>query len=130
MLKSLTFFLRYYLFWMLFFALDRFVFMFWFHKKLRSFSISEKLLAFYHGLSLDFSIAGYIAVISLLIFLYQFFLAIHLLNKKQLPTLGKMCYLLPKTINRALQNLRILASLIYKQRINTLLNYNITNETY
>lgn len=77
MFKSLIFFIRFFLFWLIFFAIDRFLFLFIFHKKLREISLSEKFLTFYHALRLDFSITAYIALIPLLVFLFWFW------NKKQ-----------------------------------------------
>ncbi|TCC90456.1 LTA synthase family protein [Pedobacter frigiditerrae] len=73
MFKSLIFFVRFFLFWLLFFALDRFIFLFIFHKKLRGIPLGEKALAFYHGLRLDLSMTAYLAVIPLLVFTYCYF---------------------------------------------------------
>lgn len=72
MFKSLIFFVRFFLFWLLFFAIDRFLFIFIFHKKLRSIALSEKLASFYHALRLDLSITAYLAVVPLFIFLFWF----------------------------------------------------------
>lgn len=73
MFKSLIFFVRFFLLWLLFFAIDRFVFMFIFHKKLREIPLGEKILTFYYALRLDFSMAAYIAVIPLLVFAFWYF---------------------------------------------------------
>src|SRR6478672_9280378 len=73
MFKSLIFFVRFFLFWLLFFALDRFIFLFIFHKKLREIPFGEKLATYYHALRLDLSMAAYIAVIPLLIFIFWYF---------------------------------------------------------
>jgi phosphoglycerol transferase MdoB-like AlkP superfamily enzyme len=68
MFKSLIFFARFFLFWLLFFAFDRFIFMFVFHKKLRNIPLSESLSTYYHAVPLDVSTAAYIAIIPLLYF--------------------------------------------------------------
>lgn len=73
MVKSLIFFVRYFLFWLLYFALDRFIFMFIFHVKLRNIPLSEKFAAFYHALRLDLSMTAYIAVIPLLAYMVCYF---------------------------------------------------------
>lgn len=73
MFKSLIFFVRFFLLWLLFFALDRFIFLFIFHKKLRDIPLGEKILSFYHGLRLDLSMAAYLAVIPILIFIGWYF---------------------------------------------------------
>lgn len=72
MFKSLIFFVRFLVFWLLFFAFDRFIFLFIFHKKLREIPIGEKLATFYHALRLDLSMAAYITVIPLLIFIFWY----------------------------------------------------------
>ena len=73
MFKSLIFFARYFLFWLLYFAVDRFIFMFIFHIKLRNIPLSQKLAAYYHALRLDFSTAAYISVIPLLMYTFWHF---------------------------------------------------------
>lgn len=73
MFKSLIFFVRFFLLWLLFFAVDRFVFMFIFHKKLRDIPLSEKLYTYYQALRLDLSMAAYLAVIPLLVFIFWYF---------------------------------------------------------
>jgi phosphoglycerol transferase MdoB-like AlkP superfamily enzyme len=73
MFKSLIFFVRFFLFWLLFFAIDRFIFLFIFHKKLREIPIGEKISTFYHALRLDISMAAYLVVVPLLIFIYHYF---------------------------------------------------------
>ena len=73
MFKSLIFFARYFLFWLLYFAVDRFIFMFVFHIKLRNITLSQKLAAYYHALRLDFSTAAYLSVIPLLIYTFWYF---------------------------------------------------------
>ena len=73
MFKSLIFFVRFFLFWLIFFAIDRFIFLFIFHKKLRGIPLGEKLITFYHALKLDLSMTAYLAVIPLLFFIFWFF---------------------------------------------------------
>ena len=73
MFKGLIFFVRFFTFWLLFFLIDRLVFLFIFHQKLREIPFSERLLTLYHGLRLDVSMTAYLAVIPLLVFLFWFF---------------------------------------------------------
>lgn len=73
MFKSLLFFVRYFLFWLLYFAVDRFLFMFIFHIKLRDIPLSEKLATYYHAIRLDLSMAAYIAVAPLLVYTFWYF---------------------------------------------------------
>ncbi|SOD12712.1 LTA synthase family protein [Pedobacter xixiisoli] len=73
MFKSLIFFARYFLFWLLYFAVDRFIFMFIFHVKLRDIPLSEKFAAYYHALRLDLSMTAYIAAIPVLVYTFWYF---------------------------------------------------------
>lgn len=73
MFKSLIFFARYFLFWLLYFAVDRFIFMFIFHIKLRNIPLSEKLATYYHALKLDLSTAAYLTIIPLLVYTFWYF---------------------------------------------------------
>jgi phosphoglycerol transferase MdoB-like AlkP superfamily enzyme len=73
MFKNLIFFARFFLFWLLFFAIDRLVFLCIFHKKLREIPFGERIQTFYYALRLDFSMAAYITVIPLLIFIFWYF---------------------------------------------------------
>ena len=77
MFKSLIFFARFFIFWLLFFAIDKFVFLFIFHKKLRNIPLTEKVASFYHALRLDLSMTAYIAIAPLFVFIYWY------LTKKQ-----------------------------------------------
>ncbi|MES2418660.1 MAG: sulfatase-like hydrolase/transferase [Bacteroidota bacterium] len=72
MFKSLIFFARFFAFWLLFFLLDRLIFLFIFSKKLSDVSFSEKAATFYHALRLDLSMAAYLAVIPLFVFIFWF----------------------------------------------------------
>ena len=73
MFKSLTFFARYFLFWLLYFAVDRFIFMFIFHIKLRNIPLSQKFAAYYHALRLDLSTTAYLTIIPLLVYTFWYF---------------------------------------------------------
>jgi phosphoglycerol transferase MdoB-like AlkP superfamily enzyme len=73
MFKSLIFFVRFFLLWLLFFAIDRFVFMFIFHKKLRDIPLSDKFYTYYQALRLDLSLAAYLAVVPILIYIFWYF---------------------------------------------------------
>ena len=72
MFKSLIFFVRFFLFWLLFFAIDKFIFLFIFHQKLREIPLGEKIATFYHALRLDLSMTAYMAVIPLIVFIYWY----------------------------------------------------------
>lgn len=73
MFKSLIFFVRFFIFWLLFFLIDRLIFLFIFHQKLKGIPLVEKAATFYHALRLDLSMTAYIAVIPLLFFIFFFF---------------------------------------------------------
>ena len=90
MFKSLIFFVRFFLFWLLFFAIDRFLFLFIFHKKLREIPFLEKLSTFYHALRLDISMAAYIAVIPLLVFVCLFLVKKETANFKWVSVYNKI----------------------------------------
>lgn len=66
MIKSLIFFARFYLFWLLFFFLDRIIFTGVFLPGLPKGSLMETLAVFYHGLRLDLAMTAYLAAIPLL----------------------------------------------------------------
>lgn len=72
MFKSQIFFARFFIFWLLFFAIDRFFFLFIFHKKLRNIPLDEKIASFYHALRLDLSMTAYIAIIPLFTFVFYY----------------------------------------------------------
>lgn len=72
MFKSLIFFARFFIFWLLFFAIDKFIFLFIFHKKLRNIPLTEKIASFYHALRLDLSMTAYIAIVPLFVFIYWY----------------------------------------------------------
>ena len=72
MFKSLIFFIRFYIFWLLFFFLDRLMFLLIYHKKLAMVPLSETMATFYHAISLDLSMAAYLAIIPMGGYIYWF----------------------------------------------------------
>lgn len=90
MFKSLIFFVRFFLFWLLFFAIDKFIFLFIFHQKLRNIPFEEKLATFYHALRLDLSMTAYIAVIPLFVFIYCYFIQNTTFNFKWVSVYNKV----------------------------------------
>ena len=70
MFKSLVFFVRFFLFWLLFFFIDRLVFILIYYKKVATLPFSETGAIFYHAVPLDLSMTAYIAVIPLLSYIY------------------------------------------------------------
>ena len=73
MLKSLIFFARFFLFWLLYFLLDRFIFVCIYLHTIPDQSFPATFPVFYHALRLDLAMAAYIAVIPLLYFVILFF---------------------------------------------------------
>jgi len=70
MLKSFLFFARFFLFWLLFFFVDRLTFIIINSKKLAMVPLSEIMASFYHALKLDLSMTAYILVIPLFSYIY------------------------------------------------------------
>lgn len=70
MLKSLLFFLRFFLFWLLFFFLDRLTFILINFKKVAMVPLSEIMATFYHAILLDLSMTAYILIIPLLSYIF------------------------------------------------------------
>jgi phosphoglycerol transferase MdoB-like AlkP superfamily enzyme len=68
MFRSLIFFVRFFAFWLLFFLIDRLLFLFIFRQKLKGIPFSERALTMYHGLRLDISMTAYLCIIPLLVF--------------------------------------------------------------
>lgn len=68
MLKNLIFFARFFLFWLLFFMVDRLLFLALNFNELKPGTLTEAAAAPFHGLRLDLSMAAYTAVIPLLFF--------------------------------------------------------------
>lgn len=69
MLKSLCFFIKYFLFWILFFALNRLTFELWNYDKITEQSTLEILKTFIYGAHMDASMAAYFCVIPFFIFI-------------------------------------------------------------
>ena len=74
MLKSLFVLLRFYIFWLVFFQVDRVLFLIYFKNKLGGASFTEITKTFLYSIRLDASMAGYICVLPLLIFLISWLL--------------------------------------------------------
>ncbi len=108
MLKSLITFLRFLGFWLIFFYLDRLIFLLYFSKKLAEIPLTETLQTFVRGLRLDASMATYASVVPLLGYLILWFIPKAKLSKK-----------IPKTYTRILI---VLFSII------TVVNFNIYRE--
>ncbi|WP_410221415.1 LTA synthase family protein [Pedobacter sp.] len=94
MFKSLIFFIRYFLFWLLYFAVDRFIFLLIFKQKLSDIGFSEKIATFYHALRLDASMAAYINAIPLLFFTFQFLITKQEINFKWLKIYNRVLLVL------------------------------------
>ena len=74
MLKSSLVFFRFYLFWILFFALDRLVFLLFFSDQLSTVSFGEKAATFWYALRLDSAMVAYISAIPLIFYIIFLFL--------------------------------------------------------
>jgi phosphoglycerol transferase MdoB-like AlkP superfamily enzyme len=72
MLKILIFFARFFICWMLFFFLDRMIFVCIFLKGVPHTSFLETAAVFYHGIRLDFAAAAYMISLPLLYFIIRF----------------------------------------------------------
>ncbi|MHA4895536.1 LTA synthase family protein [Pedobacter sp. PWIIR3] len=68
--KSFLFFLRYFLFWLLFFTVDRLCFLFINFKSVSSFPLTETFGVFYHSLLLDISMVSYLIIIPAIGFIF------------------------------------------------------------
>lgn len=73
MFKSLIFLIRFYIFWLLFFFVDRLMFLLIYHKKLAMVPLSETMATFYHAILLDLSMTAYLAIIPLVAYIYCLF---------------------------------------------------------
>jgi phosphoglycerol transferase MdoB-like AlkP superfamily enzyme len=73
MLRSLYSFIRFYIFWLLFFALTRATFELYFHEKLHGTTSLDILKTFIYGVRMDASATAYIALIPLLVFIIGWF---------------------------------------------------------
>jgi phosphoglycerol transferase MdoB-like AlkP superfamily enzyme len=73
MLKSLSFFIRFYLVWLLFFFTDRALFLLFYREKLAEIPFSTVLATFHNAIPIDLSMVGYLCVAPLLCYLFRFF---------------------------------------------------------
>lgn len=73
MLRSLFSFIRFYLFWLLFFAITRLTFELYYFNKLKSASFGEIIETYLYGIRMDASATAYIAIIPLIIFIINWF---------------------------------------------------------
>lgn len=70
----LSFWLHLWVFWLMYFALHRVVFLIYNHSTFNEYTILEQLQSFWEAIHLDFSTAGYLMVIpTLLLIGYIFF---------------------------------------------------------
>lgn len=74
MKQRVLFFLKYYLFWVLFFMLQKLVFMLWQYRLLGEVSWHDWFLVMWHGLPLDFSVAAYITALPALLLIMSVWL--------------------------------------------------------
>ncbi|HWZ35755.1 MAG TPA: sulfatase-like hydrolase/transferase, partial [Mucilaginibacter sp.] len=73
MLRSLYSFIRYFLFWLLFFAITRATFEIYFYKKLHGATFGDIAKTYFYGLRLDLSATAYIAILPLFVFIINWF---------------------------------------------------------
>lgn len=73
MLKSFLVFARFFLFWILFFFIERLIFLIYFSDRISAIGIGEISKTFLYALRLDASMIGYISVIPLLTYLILLF---------------------------------------------------------
>lgn len=85
MLKSFFVFSRFILFWMLFFFLERLIFLIYFSNRLSHISLSEIAFSFLYALRLDLSMIAYLSVLPLISYLVLLFIP----NFKLPKTVGK-----------------------------------------
>lgn len=74
MLKSFIVFSRFFLFWIIFFFLERLIFLIYFSERVSYLGTTEIISTFWHALRLDFSMAAYISVIPAIIYVIFLFL--------------------------------------------------------
>lgn len=74
MINNLAIICRYFLFWLLFFFLERLVFILYFIQKLDEVPATEILKSFFIGLWMDASMAGYLTAIPLLLTIIRWFI--------------------------------------------------------
>lgn len=74
MLKSFIVFGRYFLFWIIFFFLERLIFLIYYSERISYLGISEIISTFWRALRLDFSMAAYISAIPAIVYIALLFL--------------------------------------------------------
>jgi hypothetical protein len=74
MLKSFIVFGRYFLFWIIFFFLERLIFLIYYSERIAYLGFTEIISTFWYALRLDFSMAAYISVIPALVYIALLFL--------------------------------------------------------
>ena len=74
MLKSFLVFARFFLFWLIFFFLERVFFLIYFSERISYLGTNEIVLTFWRALRLDVSMAGYVSVIPALVYVFLLFL--------------------------------------------------------
>jgi phosphoglycerol transferase MdoB-like AlkP superfamily enzyme len=84
MLKSLLFFIRFYLFWLIFFFTDRAIFLILYHQKLTSIPTKTILATFHNAIPIDLSMLGYMSVAPLFSYLFWLFSSRKTVNIKWL----------------------------------------------
>ena len=73
MLKSFIVFGRFFLFWLIFFFLERLIFLIYYSERISYLGINEIILTFWRALRLDVSMAGYVSVIPALVYISLLF---------------------------------------------------------
>ncbi|HEY0244694.1 MAG TPA: hypothetical protein VGC01_03950, partial [Mucilaginibacter sp.] len=74
MLRSLFSFVRFFIFWLLFFVLTRATFELYFYHKLKGVNFYDIVKTFLYGIRMDASATAYIAIIPLLVFVINWFI--------------------------------------------------------
>ncbi len=74
MLKSFVVFGRFFLFWIIFFFLERLIFLIHYSERISHLGINEIISTFWHALRLDFSMAAYISAIPAIVYITFLFL--------------------------------------------------------
>lgn len=80
MLRSLYSFIRFFLFWLLFFAITRAAFEIYFFEKFHGTTVGDIIKTFIYGIRMDASATAYIAIIPLFIFIVNWFFGKHHIN--------------------------------------------------
>lgn len=91
MLRSLFSFIRFFIFWMLFFAITRATFEIYFRYKLHGVTVGDIVKTFLYGIRMDASATAYIALIPLLVFIINWFTSKKLFKTIWLKTYTWFC---------------------------------------